>query len=98
MEMERVKYTNDINDGGEVKTTIPCKLLGMHEALENNYGWLVPENLFGENSKPKNNEKGASETYIDEITCIVEKTPNTPGNDVDASTLDVTCFALSAPS
>jgi len=77
MDMERVRYTNNINDGGEIKTTIPCKLLGMNDALENNYGWLVPENLFDEDSKPKNNEKGASETHIDKIKCIVEKTPNT---------------------
>ena len=60
----------------------------MHEALENNYAWLVPENLFDENSKPKSNERGV--TYIDQIQCIVEKTPNSPGNNVDASSLDNT--------
>jgi hypothetical protein len=59
----------------------------MHEALENNYAWLVPKNLFDENSKPKGNKKGASETYIDKIQCIVEKTPNP---SIDASSLDNT--------
>jgi hypothetical protein len=88
MDMDRIKYTNNVNDGREIKAPIPSKLLGMHEALENNYAWLVPENLFDENSKPRSNERGV--TYIDQIQCIVEKTPNTPGNDVDASTLDVT--------
>ena len=90
MDIDTIKYTNNSNDGGDIKTSIPCKLVGIIEALEKNYDWIVPENLFDENSKPKSNEKGASETYIDKITCIVEKTPNTPGNDVDASTLDVT--------
>jgi hypothetical protein len=89
MDMERVRYTNNINDVGDIKTSIPCKLAGMFEALEKNYDWIVPENLFNENSKPKSNEKGTSETYIDKITCIVEATPNTQGN-ADASSLDNT--------
>ena len=88
--MERVRYTNNINDVGDIKTSIPCKPAGMFEALEKNYDWIVPENLFNKNSKPKSNEKGTSETYIDKITCIVEATPNTPGNNVDASSLDNT--------
>ena len=66
---------------------IPVKLLGMHEALEKNFDWIVPENLFDESSKPKRNEKGASETYIDKIQCIVKKTQNPV---VDASSLDNT--------
>ena len=76
MDMDRIKYTNNVNDGGEIKAPIPCKLLGIHEALEDNYAWLVPENLFDENSKPKTNEKGASKTYIYKIQCMVEKTPH----------------------
>jgi hypothetical protein len=87
MEKDRLKYTNKVNCEGEIKTSIPCKLLGMCEALEKNYDWIVPENLFDENSKPKSNEKGASETYIDKIQCIVEKTPNP---SVNASSLDNT--------
>ena len=87
MEKDRQKYTNEVNYEGDIKTSIPCKLLGMCEALEKNFDWIVPENLFDENSKPKSNEKGASETYIDKIQCIVEKTPNP---SVDASSLDNT--------
>ena len=87
MEKDRLKYTNKVNCEGEIKVPIPYKLLGMHEALENNFDWIVPENLFEEDSKPKSNERGASETYIDKIQCIVEKTPN---SSVDASSLDDT--------
>ena len=36
----------------------------MHEALEKNFDWIVPENLFDEDSVPKSNEKGVSETYV----------------------------------
>ena len=59
----------------------------MNDALEDNYAWLVPENLFDESSKPKTNEKGASETYVSKIQCMVEKTPNLA---VDASSPDNT--------
>jgi hypothetical protein len=84
---DRLKYTNEANCEGETKVPIPYKLIGMHEALEKNFDWIVPENLFDEDSKPKSNERGASETYIDKIQCIIEKTPN---SFVDASSLDVT--------
>ena len=87
MDIDRIKYTNNVNDGGEVKVPIPSKLLGMHEALDDNYAWLVPENLFDVNSKPKTNEKGASETYVSKIQCMVEKTPNPA---VDAPPFDNT--------
>ena len=88
MDIDRIKYTNNVSDGGDIKTSIPCKLVGMVEALEKNYDWIVPENLFDENSKPRSNERGV--TYIDQIQCIVEKTPNSSGNNIDASSLDVT--------
>ena len=87
MDMDRIKYTNNVNDGREIKAPIPSKLLGMHEALDDNYAWLVPKNLFDESSKPKTNEKGASETYVYKIQCMVEKNPNPV---VDASSLDNT--------
>ena len=45
----------------------------MHEALEKNFDWIVPENPFDESSVPKNIERGISETYIDKMQCIVEK-------------------------
>jgi hypothetical protein len=79
MDMDRIRYTN-IDDGGEIKAPIPCKLLAMNDALENNYAWLVPENLFDESSTPKTNEKGDAKTYVSNILCLVEKTPHPAEN------------------
>jgi hypothetical protein len=36
---------------------IPCKLIGLHEALEKNFDWIVPENPFDESSEPKSVHK-----------------------------------------
>jgi hypothetical protein len=58
----------------EIKVPIPSKLLGLHEALENNFDWICPENLFNEMSEPKRDHKGSSKTYLDVIQCLVEKT------------------------
>jgi hypothetical protein len=58
----------------EIKVPIPSKLLGLHEALENNFDWICPENLFDERSEPKSVHKGSSKTYLDAIQCLVEKT------------------------
>ncbi|MCY5088396.1 hypothetical protein OV015_25585, partial [Salmonella enterica subsp. enterica serovar 1,4,[5],12:i:-] len=80
MDMDRLKYTNNVNGEGEIKVPIPSKLQGMHEALENNYAWLVPENLFDESSTPKTNEKGDAKTYVSNILCLVEKTPHPAEN------------------
>jgi hypothetical protein len=49
-------------------------LVGLNEALENNFDWICPENLFDERSVPKNFHKGSSKTYLDAIQCLVEKT------------------------
>jgi hypothetical protein len=62
--------TND--EGAEIP--IPCKLLGLCEAFENNFEWIFPENLFDENSEPKHDHKGSSKTYVDEIQCLIDKT------------------------
>ena len=59
--------------GEVIKVPIPIKLVAMHEALEENFDWIVPANPLDECSKPKSNEKGISETHIDKIQCIVEK-------------------------
>jgi hypothetical protein len=59
---------------GEVKIPIPFKLVGMHEALENNFDWIVPENPFDESREPKSVEKGSSKTCLDKIKFLVEKT------------------------
>jgi hypothetical protein len=36
---------------------IPCKLVGIHNALVANFSWICPENLFDENSVPKRDSK-----------------------------------------
>jgi hypothetical protein len=58
----------------ETQVPIPSKLLGLHEAFENNFDWICPENIFSELSEPKRDHKGFSKTYVDAIQCIVEKT------------------------
>jgi hypothetical protein len=46
----------------------------MHEALENNFDWIVPENPFDESSEHKIVHRGSSKTHLDKIQCLVEKT------------------------
>jgi hypothetical protein len=58
----------------EIKVPIPCKLVGLHKALEKNFNWICPENLCDERSEPKSVHKGSSKTYLDTIQCLVEKT------------------------
>jgi hypothetical protein len=71
----------------DFKVPIPCKLVGMHEALEKNFNWICPENLFDESSVLKRDHKGSSITHLDTIQFIVEKTS---AIDLDASLLDIT--------
>jgi hypothetical protein len=58
----------------EIKVPIPCKLVGLHEALEKNFDWICPENLFDESSEPKSVHKGSSKTHLDAMQCLIEKT------------------------
>jgi hypothetical protein len=58
----------------DIKVPIPCKLVGLHEALEKNFNWICPENLFDESSVPKRDHKGSSKTHLDTTQFIVEKT------------------------
>jgi hypothetical protein len=58
----------------EIKVPIPSNLLGLHEALENNFDWICPKHLFNEISEPKHDHKGSSKNYLDAIQCLVEKT------------------------
>jgi hypothetical protein len=58
----------------EIKVPIPCKLVGLHEALEKNFDWICPENLFDESSEPKSVHKGSSKAHLNTIQFIVEKT------------------------
>ena len=48
----------------------------MHEALEKDFDWVVPENPFDERSQPKGSERGNSEPCISKIQCIFEKFSN----------------------
>jgi hypothetical protein len=71
----------------DIKVPIPCKLVGLHEALEKNFDWICPKNLFDESSEPKSVHKGSSKTHLDTILFIVE---NTFAIDLNASSLDIT--------
>jgi hypothetical protein len=68
----------------EIKIPIPFKLVGMHEALEKNFDWIVPENPFDESSEPKSVEKGSSKTCMDKIQFLIEKT-----TDIDLNALSL---------
>jgi hypothetical protein len=72
-------------NGEAIKIPIPFKLLGMHEALEKNFDWIVPENPFDESSEPKSVERGSSKNYMDKIQFLVEKISDI---DLDASSLE----------
>jgi hypothetical protein len=58
----------------EIKVPISCKLVGLHEALEKNFDWIIPENPFDESSEPKSVHKGSSKNHLDTIQFIVERT------------------------
>jgi hypothetical protein len=62
---------------------IPCKLVGIHDALENNFSWICPENLFDENSVPWRDYKGYSKPHWNSIHFFV------PTDELDASSLDI---------
>jgi hypothetical protein len=56
----------------DFRVPIPCKLVGIHDALEKNFleknfSWICPENLFDESSVPKCDHKGSSKTHLDTI-------------------------------
>jgi hypothetical protein len=61
---------------------IPCKLVGIHDALENNFSWICPENLFDESSVPRRDYKGYSKTHLYRIHFFVGKIPTV---DLNAS-------------
>jgi hypothetical protein len=71
----------------ETQVPIPSKLVGMHEALEKNFNWICPKNIFDESSVPKRDHKGYLKTHLDTIQSIVEKTS---AINLDASSLDIT--------
>jgi hypothetical protein len=71
----------------KIKVPIPFKLVRMHEALEKNFDWIVPENPFDESSEPKSFHRGSSKTHLDKIQFLVE---NTSAIELDASSLENT--------
>ena len=90
--LERLDKTKPKNRE-EIKIPIPFKLVGMHEALEKNFDWIVPENPFDGNSEPKSVERGSSKIYIDKIQFLVEKTADIDldaTNGVDTSSFENT--------
>jgi hypothetical protein len=58
----------------EIKVPKLFKLVGIYEALEKNFDWIIPENPFDESSEPKSVHKGSSKTHLDKIQFLVEKT------------------------
>ena len=83
----REKMNKTEPNGEETKIPIPFKLVAMHEAIEKNLDWIVPENPSDENSEPKSIERGSSRTYLDAIPCLVE---NISGIDLNASSFENT--------
>jgi hypothetical protein len=57
----------------EIKVPIPCKLVGLHEALEKNFDWIVPENLFDEISEPKIVHKGSSKLICIQYNSLLKR-------------------------
>ena len=70
--LEKMEKTKPKN-GEEIKIPIPFKLLEVHEALEKNFDWIVPENPFDESSEPRRDENGSSKTDLNEIHFLVEE-------------------------
>jgi hypothetical protein len=63
----------------DFRMPIPCKLVGIHNALVTNFSWICPKNLFDENSVPRHDYKGYSKPQLDSIHSFV------PIVDPDAS-------------
>jgi hypothetical protein len=51
----------------DFRVPIPCKLAGIHDALEKNFSLICPENFFDKSSVPKSDHKGSSKTHLDII-------------------------------
>ena len=68
-----MKYVGKTECEEEIEIPIPFKLLAISDALEDNFGWIVPENPFEQNSKPKRSEKADSEPCVGKIHCLYDK-------------------------
>jgi hypothetical protein len=65
----RVKIVGTPNE--DSRMPIPCKLVGIHNALVTNSSWICPENIFDENSVPMHDYKGYSKPQLDSIHFFV---------------------------
>ena len=66
------KYTRTTEKKDDYHVSVPFKLLGIADALNDNFAWISPENLFDEASKPTKDNKDGSQPYIMEINCLCE--------------------------
>ena len=73
LDTKKMKYEGKTECEKEINIPIPFKLLAITEALEENFGWIVPENPFDENSKPKRKEKGDSGPCVWKIQCLYDE-------------------------
>jgi hypothetical protein len=65
--VEVVRTPNDF------RVPIPCKLVGIHDALENNFSWICPENIFDESSVPRRDYKGYSKLIWIEFISLLKR-------------------------
>ena len=73
LDTKRMKYEGKTKCEKEINIPIPFKLLAISDALEENFGWIVPENPFDENSKPKRKEKGESGPCVSKIQGLYDE-------------------------
>jgi hypothetical protein len=57
----------------DFEVPIPCKLVGLHEALEKNFNWICPENPFDESCVPKSVHKGSSKTHWTQFNLLLKR-------------------------
>ena len=80
---KRMKYVGKTECEDEVKIPIPFKLLGISDALEENFNLIAPQNLFDGNKKPNREEWGGTKPCIGRIQCINDKFANLYLNEYD---------------
>ena len=68
------KYTRTTKKKDNYQVSVPFKLLGIADALIDNFAWISLKNLFDEASKPTKDNKDGSQPYITEINFLCEKT------------------------
>ena len=73
------KYTRTTEKKEDFHISNTFKLLGIADALLDNFAWISPENLIDEASRPMKKNKDGPQPYILEIDCLCEK-PTKDGN------------------